>query len=478
MACGFEKELLSALIDGELPEREKSRVQSHIDACSECRKEYADVQSASSMLHQVGPAKAPASILKAVEREINREPQVQEGFFARYRRALQGAMALAGAVLVVLTIVAITGRAPSSETVAKRPQSKPAPITQMPSREKAFDGERALKDAKNEPETAKLKELQNKPAAEPPAILDETKKRNFADDLAKGDKAPAPPPAPMPAKPQADSAPHEVPAEEAKPQPQVERDLAKEEKRPPEDPSGGESTPPAPAPADKSDEVEKKVAEKAAVRNSDVTIILYVDRLSDARDLVSKELAKLTKNSTYKESVFTATMNSTQSARLTQALKTHRTMDLVEVPAPKAEAFPELAERSRSSWDESLGMAKAKDSRSAESKKAPTAESQEAPKMPQPAFNAQRSEAPKGMPAPGAAPPPSAPAQKEGLARGGKAQSPEPAPTPAPPPRIDTGVASSNDLTVRIYLVSKTAADTLSDELRRIEAPVRSAEKK
>lgn len=477
MACGFEKELLSALVDGELSERERGRVQGHIDACIECRKEFADVQSASSMLHQVAPAKAPASILKAVEREIGREPQGNEGFFARYRRALHGAFALAGAVLIVLTVVALLGNTRSHELADAKAAPRPAaPITKMPAQEQAEkEFEPRAKTFKQEdpvravPPEKQLEGSADKANSAPNLREDSERKADKDGRRERGALPSATPPAA--AKPNARE-PIESPADEAKRMDRKIQDLAKEENAP-----TGKAAESAPAPAppeekggeSEDDRLGKAKKEGATIGPRQVTIILYAEKLSDARELVNKELAKVTKNASFQDATFTATMNSESSNRLVKSLKTSRMLDCVELPVDKAKALPDLAERSRDAWEDSMAFGKAKDSGPAtEAKKAPSLESRQKPVTPgfMPA-QANRAEAARGSPAPGAPVPPQAPAPQP-QAGGGKGQA-EAIPAPAPDPAIDSGSGSHETVVIRIHLMPKSSANMMNEKLRALD---------
>jgi hypothetical protein len=510
MACGFEKELLSALADGELSEREKARVQSHVDACAECRLELSDVQAASSILHQVPAAHAPASVLRGVERQIGQEAPAPTGWIMKYRRLLEGAVALAAGVLVVMTVVVFTNDPRPVETAAapksppavtKIPQAKsddalkppvvaepaaekaqvapPAPpsgpenqkhaFTQEPNRMKD-SGARALK---NQDETAKKaleerkgefggKELEkekldshdgklaqgagqkNPPAPakeemERQGFQDEEKENKFADKTAKAEKksVPAPMPAPKPAEP---------PAPGATP--------------PPSDPAKD------PAP---------DLARDRAEESNDVTLLVYSDRLSDARDAIKKEVDKLSKDANYLNAMYTVTLTPANASKLNKALQAQKNLRVVELSV-SSELREDLADLSIKAWEDTMGYAKGGDSkreagRAQESKK-PELKTGDAPNAATPApAPAQMNQPPAAVR--GGAQPPKAPDTGKDMEENRPAETPKAKAEPTPSGGAGAGI--QKPVTVRILIFPKTYAEGVTEQLRRAESP---AEKK
>lgn len=423
MACGFDKELLSALLDGELAERDQVRVQSHVDSCAECRKEYSDVQSASSTLHQLGRAPVPAAILKGVEREINRTAR-PDGFFARYRRALEGALALAAALLVVLSVVTLTEKSSPKETaaapaiskimdpkrseapdaVAKKKEFGEAEKAQYKREEQKenLDRGQAQVDKAPRPVERALKEADEKksaPSAEGTpdgyTAKDDLKDNRRDKDAQQAKQPPAPPQAAKEESPMERKAKDEELAKgwgkEGKaptPSDDSKQDRAQDGK-PGSDGAGKAAgqkpsePPPAPAKADREKEFKQqedlaknpennKPPSPAPLPNSapgnapaqpapipELTYVVYSSRLADARDIVRSELSKLVGESQYQDGMFTATLNAQTAPKFVKALSARKEIKTLELSSEARSAIPNLAELSRRSWDDTLAMAKA-----------------------------------------------------------------------------------------------------------------------
>lgn len=62
--------LLSAYLDGELSEKERSRVAAHLETCARCREEYEAIRSAAQALSSLPYTSAPASLWSRIEAEL------------------------------------------------------------------------------------------------------------------------------------------------------------------------------------------------------------------------------------------------------------------------------------------------------------------------------------------------------------------------------------------------------------------------
>jgi hypothetical protein len=223
MNCGFDKEKLTGYYDGELESPEKSEVERHIGACSECLRDLGEIKSAALLVKDLPRHRAPASIAEGVSRETGARGRVLP--FRRSRAALGWAASVAAALLVVANIVYFSG---------VRSAKEPAPMASAPP--PAMPAVGLAQSAPEGPEASKLKdqvreERQNAPARKivggraseskeedpltarevaprAPAKAEPAPTREPADDLAKRDvgrpaaaPAPAPPPPAAPPEP-------------------------------------------------------------------------------------------------------------------------------------------------------------------------------------------------------------------------------------------------------------------------------------
>jgi hypothetical protein len=98
--CRLDKELLSALLDDQLPAADRQRVQEHIDGCLECQQESSAIASASALLRRLPRFNTPQSVAARIRQVLifqNRPPIVES------------ALALAAALLLVLAASALLG---------------------------------------------------------------------------------------------------------------------------------------------------------------------------------------------------------------------------------------------------------------------------------------------------------------------------------------------------------------------------------
>ena len=96
-------EHLSALLDGELPDLERARVEEHLKSCAACAAERDGLAAAMKSLAAVAPVEPSAALRRAVLAAVDGEPQ---GLRARFQalfsiRFLVPAAAAAGAVAVL-----------------------------------------------------------------------------------------------------------------------------------------------------------------------------------------------------------------------------------------------------------------------------------------------------------------------------------------------------------------------------------------
>ena len=98
-------EHLSALLDGELPELERARVEDHLKSCAACSAEREALSAAVQSLASVAPVEPSPALRRAVLAAVDAEP---EGLLARLRSLLSwrllvpaAAATAAGAALFV-----------------------------------------------------------------------------------------------------------------------------------------------------------------------------------------------------------------------------------------------------------------------------------------------------------------------------------------------------------------------------------------
>lgn len=81
---------LSSLLDGALPDHEAAQVEAHLDGCSTCREELAQLRTTITLLQEVEPMQAPEGFAAGVRRRIERLAQAtQHSPWTRLRAALR-----------------------------------------------------------------------------------------------------------------------------------------------------------------------------------------------------------------------------------------------------------------------------------------------------------------------------------------------------------------------------------------------------
>jgi hypothetical protein len=230
MSCAFDKEKLTGYFDGELEPAERSEVERHIAACSECLRDLGEIKSAALLVRGLPRHRAPRSIAESVSREI-----AAAGGAARFR-VLRGtllwATAAAAALLIAVNVVFFAGvskrRAP--EAASARPPSASHVLATRPPAEDSGGGAfgRAAEQDRAAPTEYPARRAAQKDASNALRYADE--KVGRADGASRGGARPgAPPPAPVTPPPAAETAPGAVlKVEEARNQ----RGLAGEAKTP------------------------------------------------------------------------------------------------------------------------------------------------------------------------------------------------------------------------------------------------------
>jgi predicted anti-sigma-YlaC factor YlaD len=86
---------LTALLDGELPEREAQQAELHIEGCARCRAEYEQVKFGMATLERLQSIKVPESIWTAIDAELNATRTHARSTAYPWRWALAGTVAVA-----------------------------------------------------------------------------------------------------------------------------------------------------------------------------------------------------------------------------------------------------------------------------------------------------------------------------------------------------------------------------------------------
>src|ERR671922_8609 len=120
MAAHEQIEQLSALIDGELPDRERASLEAHVATCAQCRSVLSALRSTLSDLRALPEPELPAQHEWALRAALRRSAR------PRGWRAVSLAMGSAAAALVaVLALVLNGGGAPGPRTDANAVLAQP-----------------------------------------------------------------------------------------------------------------------------------------------------------------------------------------------------------------------------------------------------------------------------------------------------------------------------------------------------------------
>jgi hypothetical protein len=130
MDCNKVKNLFSALVEKDLSFLEEEEVRRHIEACSECRREYGSFEKMMAWLHSVGEVEVPegflSGILQKKERGKGRIP-----LHSKWRLPIQAAAMVASLFLVIYLT-----RIVEVETPRMKEREAKAPATQEGAKEK------------------------------------------------------------------------------------------------------------------------------------------------------------------------------------------------------------------------------------------------------------------------------------------------------------------------------------------------------
>jgi len=225
MTCAENREQYSALLDGELPAAERTRVEAHLAGCAECSAELARLAQMLGMLHALPAERAPLGFVDRVLAAARPTPwyvRAWRGLAQPWRLKLP--LEAAAVVIIALGAVYVFQKTPElqqaarheapapSPTPAAPTPAQPAPAAPAPASTMSDEGSRA-KTVTPPPaqESTRAEPSAPAPAAAPPSSAPsgdanraESSKRESA---AKLQSAPTAPPAGEAAKPSGATAP-------------------------------------------------------------------------------------------------------------------------------------------------------------------------------------------------------------------------------------------------------------------------------
>lgn len=143
MSCTFDREKLTALLDGELRPEEQGGAQQHLALCAECRAELEDLRQVAGSVRALRRIPVPPSILPTVRQQIRSAP-AGVTLFSVFRQHAP-LLASAAAILMVMIFVGRFERSDSTEKSGDRlaVRSAPEPGTE---REESARKENQLED--------------------------------------------------------------------------------------------------------------------------------------------------------------------------------------------------------------------------------------------------------------------------------------------------------------------------------------------
>jgi putative zinc finger protein len=150
MSCAYDKEKLTGFFDGELESTEKTEVEKHISACSECLRDLGEIKSAAQLVKTLPRLRAPASIAEGVSRELASAGRVHS--MERYRKTILWTFAAAAGFFIVANVAYFTGGQgrPSGDPVAARPSAAPGLGRVAPTPMPDAEEERKAVDSKSD----------------------------------------------------------------------------------------------------------------------------------------------------------------------------------------------------------------------------------------------------------------------------------------------------------------------------------------
>jgi len=113
MKCGYDKELLTRLLHGELSEEEREEVETHLSQCNECRREWEGLRGIWGMLDDVEAPAPPADTQIRFEAMLDsykasvRSGNEGNGWWSRWRELFRSHPAFAVGYSLLLVLVGL-----------------------------------------------------------------------------------------------------------------------------------------------------------------------------------------------------------------------------------------------------------------------------------------------------------------------------------------------------------------------------------
>jgi hypothetical protein len=190
MTCHDARALFSARADDALAPDEAAPLAAHLEACPECRAEWARFEGTVSLVQAVEPARAPAGFVDRVLERTRPVPwygRLVTGLFMPLRIKLP--IEAAAIVLVAGLAVLIFERSPEMRQAARSEQAPPS--------EKALPPERSADDAMRKPGESKESEARTA-VPQPRAKVAEEQRAARAEQDSSATAPAAPPASPTP----------------------------------------------------------------------------------------------------------------------------------------------------------------------------------------------------------------------------------------------------------------------------------------
>ncbi|MDE2040101.1 MAG: zf-HC2 domain-containing protein [Elusimicrobia bacterium] len=99
-----ESPWLSSLLDGELPDAERSRIENHLRRCPDCARELLELRRVKALLSGAARRPLPAELIAAIEARVERRPS----FFAALRRLAAAPLVWAPAAALTMAALLMT----------------------------------------------------------------------------------------------------------------------------------------------------------------------------------------------------------------------------------------------------------------------------------------------------------------------------------------------------------------------------------
>jgi hypothetical protein len=183
MDCARTEDILSAYLDGDLPEREREEVALHLRTCPRCAEEERALRETVSLLRSLPVEKAPPGLLQGVRRHIGEENAAEPLWKKLFLPAhVKIPLEAAAVVLVFLLVYGIQKQIPATKSPASPPASvrsetaTAGQTTTVPDRRKPITSRTRRIDAadrKGEVETAPAETMKKRAKTSPGKAMED-----------------------------------------------------------------------------------------------------------------------------------------------------------------------------------------------------------------------------------------------------------------------------------------------------------------